>query len=305
MKFDRAKFDAYRQALADGKEKLAQKYIDQLVCENMPFVTKTVRAKNKGLCDFEDLQQAGAIGLIKAIQRYDPTKASFTTYAALWIRHEVQTCLDKTNHTNRKGEGTPYKFSIIKDKFYAQFGREPTAEELGVPDAKVKKWQWRVWMQSLSDPAAEETGERNLTVLDVLDSGALNAEELLARAAFLDKVKEALHRLPTRQRVAFEGSYIDGRTNHEISRELKCGRNTVRRLKAEAAARMQELVRHLVPGGDDYVADLESDPLVVYDRTGSGRWIAEIECLAVAATEATQDEAKAKVLSLARGVLTP
>lgn len=49
-----------------------------------------IAQRNKNLGDYEDLVQAGFLGVLRARETYDPTKGAFSTYAAPWIRHFMQ-----------------------------------------------------------------------------------------------------------------------------------------------------------------------------------------------------------------------
>lgn len=87
---DLAKFAQWR---ATGLTSLR----NALVMENMGIVYKVVRSAAPGP-DFLDLVQSGTIGLMVALDRFDPTQGAFITFAKWHVLHEVQKAI-------RKGKG--------------------------------------------------------------------------------------------------------------------------------------------------------------------------------------------------------
>lgn len=71
---------------------------ETLIVNNMGLVNMIARRyfNSKDGMQFDDLLQAGAIGLIRAIDLFDPNKGKLSTYAAIWIQHEIFKYLDST-----------------------------------------------------------------------------------------------------------------------------------------------------------------------------------------------------------------
>lgn len=97
--------ELFRKWKASGDIKLR----DRLVKENLRLVYTVAHKMSKGNdCDFEELAQAGAIGLMTALNRFDPErKTQFSTYAVYWIRYEMQLAGTKNQrvHKPRKTAG--------------------------------------------------------------------------------------------------------------------------------------------------------------------------------------------------------
>lgn len=112
---------------------LAQKAVNRLVEAHQKLVQSCANIFSERGVQFQDLVQEGNIGLIKAAQRFDPQKASFSTYAYWWIMDSISRCVKNTRDTIR------LPMHLIDKAFeveYAEFelasklGRPPSSEEL-------------------------------------------------------------------------------------------------------------------------------------------------------------------------------
>jgi len=119
---------------------------NRLVEANLRFVIKIAKGyMNQGLA-LQDLIQEGNIGLMEAIERFDPDKGfRLTTYASWWInlyiQRAVQTRVRPIKLPLNKLE-TLRKIKAFAADFYQQHGKNPTVERiakgLGIPAARVE-----------------------------------------------------------------------------------------------------------------------------------------------------------------------
>ena len=112
----------------------------------MPLVRKLVNrylSYSSVVAEKEDVLQAGAIGLMRAIQKYDPTRPTrFSTLATHWIRHETQTAVAHMMPMYRpKGSGMPYQSFKLGEEIEGKTGMPATAEQLGVTEVQLDKWR--------------------------------------------------------------------------------------------------------------------------------------------------------------------
>lgn len=119
---------------------------DAIVTSNMALVHMVARRyPNRGL-DLDDLMQIGAIGLMTAIDKFDPSRElRFSTYAVHWIRHEITRALQNLGHTIRMPSyflQLHGKVERARSSFEAERGRPPTPRELshaaGVPMRRLR-----------------------------------------------------------------------------------------------------------------------------------------------------------------------
>src|SRR5712692_4715641 len=92
-------------ALAKRARKGNSKARQQLVLSNLPLVVSVAKKFVRSGARLDDLIQEGNIGLLKAIEHYDPKKGTrFATYAVWWIRAYVQRFVKDTRSQVRGGE---------------------------------------------------------------------------------------------------------------------------------------------------------------------------------------------------------
>ncbi len=133
-------------SIEEQKELFRRGETEKLINCNLRLVVKIalkyrVRAKHMKLLD---IIQEGNLGLMRAIETYDPDQGAFTTYAVPWIKHSIRRSLDDKDRSIR----LPYHLEELVGKYkrlLASFnskGLEPTEEEikdiLGINDNKYK-----------------------------------------------------------------------------------------------------------------------------------------------------------------------
>ena len=107
---------------------------DTLVLKNMGLVLKEARRyATNGSIPLEDLIQEGAQGLVRAIQKFDPSSGhKFSTYATFWIKRDIGRTIRTASDVVHVPEHVAEAARIAKanlTKFENEYGREPTNEE--------------------------------------------------------------------------------------------------------------------------------------------------------------------------------
>ena len=109
---------------------------EELIVENLGLVkywANKLRYLKPDHIDIEDVESAGIIGLIKAIDKYDPEKSAFSTYSTFWITAEIRLYLDQTDAGPTGGmhvKRAINKLHRISAEFTQVIGRLPTKQEL-------------------------------------------------------------------------------------------------------------------------------------------------------------------------------
>ena len=106
---------------------------DDFICENMGLVhTCARRFAGRGV-EYDDLFQAGCVGLIKAVDGFDPQRGlCFSTYAVPLILGEIRHLFREGGaiKVSRSLKSLSYRAGRVREQLSAQYGREPTVEEL-------------------------------------------------------------------------------------------------------------------------------------------------------------------------------
>ena len=185
---------------------------EQLVRSNMRLVLKIANDYKRYRMDFEDIVSNGTIGLLKAIEMFDPEKGAFPQYASAWINKYIRMALDS--------------YRGIHTKRYDRMTREERSSLV---------------MESLN----EKVGDGDTEFADSLASDEVSPSEAVEKASSIDAVRDAIdNALDSREQFIIRSRYgLDGNgvlTLREIAEGLGMTHERVRQIEVSALTKLRE-----------------------------------------------------------------
>jgi RNA polymerase primary sigma factor len=197
-----------------------------------------------------DLVSEGNIGLMKAVERFDPAKGGkLSTYSAWWIKQSIKRALANQSKTIRLPVHLVDKVSKMRRvslQISEELGREPTddelAEEIGIASGKVSQLKTvSIRPASLDAPISDDDATEFGEI--VRDEDAQTPFELLRDKNLHLEVSDLLEVLDDRERkIIFQRFGLDGgkpKTLEEVSKKFWVTRERIRQLQNIALAKLR------------------------------------------------------------------
>src|SRR5579884_1740517 len=223
---------------------------ERLVEANMRLVINIAKNYHNCLVPFEDLVQEGAIGLMTAAERYDPSKGyRFSTYATHWIRQAISRAIDNKAKAIRipaHVSETLRKLERMRALLFREQGEEPSPEQLaqrmGLSMRKVT-----ALLQASQEPVSLDmlVGDEENTTLAALinDRNAADPEDMVVDAEIQRELAQLLQVLTPREReimrkrLGFDED--SAQVLQEIGEKLHISRERVRQIEAQALKKLK------------------------------------------------------------------
>ena len=212
---------------------------DELVRENIALVKYIVK-RFSGRADYDDLFQYGCLGLLKAVDRFDPDyPVRFSTYAVPVILGEIRRYLrdDGPIHVSRTIHERARQVSGFAEDFFEAQGRQPTVEEIaeglhiqGEDVVLAMNSQSRV--RSLNEPVG---GDGDMRLMDVLGTDPMGAVDRRLT------LKKLLSDLPEEERTLIIRRYFRCHTQTQIARDMGTSQVQVSRMEKKVLQHLRDM----------------------------------------------------------------
>lgn len=208
---------------------------DKLICGNLRLVLSVIQRFTSRGENPDDLFQVGCIGLIKAIDNFDPShEVMFSTYGVPMISGEVKRFLRDNNAVR----DTAYRAMQIKEQLTNENGKEPNITEIAKrmelpPEDIVIALESIVEPVSLYEPVFSDGGD-TIYIMDQVKGGTTDGDWLEEIA-----MREAIRDLTDRERKILSMRFIDGKTQTEVAGEIGISQAQVSRLEKGAMSRIK------------------------------------------------------------------
>lgn len=238
--------------------------LNKLIQSNLKFVVKiATRYQNRGL-SLSELISEGNIGLIKAIEKFDPSKdIKLISYAIWWIKQRIMLAVSEKSSLIRVPMGKVSSASKIKatsDRYFAQTGEKPSSEELSektnITEKSIDQLKGQI-IETVSLDEIFQTGDYNeysshdlIEARDSSDPQSLYYSELMTQ-----RIENAISNLDSREADIIRTYFglnesMESKNFAQIAEEMGLSRERVRQIQKEA---LKKIMHDLRPEEDAFV----------------------------------------------------
>ena len=229
---------------------------EQLILDHLPqvnWIATRIHEKLSGNTNLEDLISIGIIGLINAIDNFDPSfNVKLKTYAEYKIRGAI---LDSVRgmdgiapHKRKRLKLVQTAIGDLEQRLQRPPSEEEIATELGIPHREYQEWLVElrgISIGSLDAPVSEDDSRSLISyVADCED----NSPALILERAELQKlIQEGLEKLPGPERIVLDLYYRQGQNIREIAPILDVHVTRISQIKAQAVIRLRNYIERRWP----------------------------------------------------------
>lgn len=214
---------------------------EMLVTENSGLIWSVARRFLGRGTEADDLYQLGCLGFLKAVEGFDLEYGTqFSTYAVPKIAGEIRRFLrdDGAVKVSRSLKEQAATIKMARNRLTGALGREPTIQEIsrqtGFSPEDIALAETAT---AATESIQRETGEEGFTLENIL-TDTESEEKLVERIA----LRQAVEKLPQRERTVIQLRYFHSLTQQRIAKVLDVSQVQVSRIEKKAIAMLRDLM---------------------------------------------------------------
>jgi RNA polymerase sigma factor FliA len=245
-------------AVSAYKEESAASERERLILEHLPqvrLIARRIRERLPESVSLDDLISTGIVGLISAIDHFDPAhNVKLKTYAEYKIRGAILDSLRGLDWAPRQQRKKSKQIEAAIAQLEQTLHRAPTEDEiaaqLSIPMAEYHEWLVDIRGVNLGslDIGTPEEGGRDL-LRYISDTDAHWPSNIVERRELERVVAVAIEKMPKVERTVLALYYREELTLREISRVVQLHESRVSQLKTQAIVRLRSFLEKQWPGG--------------------------------------------------------
>lgn len=229
---------------------------EEMILKYIPYVKYIASRLIIGIppgVEFDDLVSFGIIGLIDAIEKFDPTKGiKFETYATLRIKGAIIDELRKISWMPKSAFAKLTQLNLARENLEAKFNREPTEKELadyiGVSVNDIRTTE--SYINYLSVISLEDifykSDDEDIQFKNMIENeNSPQPDKIFEEEEMLNTLKKALNMLPEKDKLVLQLYYYEKLTLKEIGKILEITESRVSQLHSRAIIRLRENMKKL------------------------------------------------------------
>ncbi|HMF77676.1 MAG TPA: FliA/WhiG family RNA polymerase sigma factor [Bryobacteraceae bacterium] len=230
---------------------------EELILEHLPqvnWIAARIYEKLASSVELDDLISAGIVGLLAAIDRYDPSRnASLKTYAEYKIRGAILDSIRGLDgipaHKRKRVKLVQEAIQSAERRLQRSPDEEEIAAELGIGLGEYQQWVVELRAVSLGSLEVMEEGEEVGLLKFVVDTGQETPARILERSELERVIAEGMRKIPENERLVLSLYYKEELNLREISSIMDLHITRISQLRAQGILRLRAYLERKWPSG--------------------------------------------------------